>query len=181
MAVGVRQGVEVGHRLEYHEDGTIYAEPFVEGVLHGLAKQYHPDGTLLIVSPFRNGTGTDCWCDLNGTLAEERPMKAGKPSGIERWWDEDQRTVYSEMHWQDGKWHGIRRQWANGRLLPGFPEFFLLGKKVSKRAYLRKGMLEPDVPRYRSEDDAPEREFPEAFLRLQQRARRLNSRRGPSR
>src|SRR5690606_32236977 len=71
MAVGVRQGVEVGHRLEYHEDGTIYAEPFVEGVLHGLAKQYHPDGTLLIVSPFRNGTGTDCWCDLNGTLAEE--------------------------------------------------------------------------------------------------------------
>lgn len=177
VAVGLRQSVPVGHRMDYHDDRTIYAEPHVDGVVHGLAKQYHPDGRLLIVSPFRNGTGIDYWCDLNGLLAEERPIHAGRPSGVERWWDEDQRTVHTETHWLEGKWHGVRRQWAEGRLLPGFPEFFLLGKKVAKRTYLRKAKLERDVPTYCTEEDAPERELPDAFLRLQQRARKLNQRR----
>jgi antitoxin component YwqK of YwqJK toxin-antitoxin module len=61
LAVGVRDGVPVGHQLEFHERGVVYAEPFVDGKLHGLAKQFGIDGRLVLVSPFEHGTGTDFW------------------------------------------------------------------------------------------------------------------------
>lgn len=95
LAVGLRNGVPVGHQLEFHERGVVYAEPFVDGRLHGLAKQFGTDGRLLLVSPFEHGTGTDFWCGERRRLAEEHPLVDGKPSGTERWWNEDQKTVYS--------------------------------------------------------------------------------------
>jgi antitoxin component YwqK of YwqJK toxin-antitoxin module len=89
LAVGLKNGVPVGHQLEYQDGGIVYAEPFVNGALHGLAKQFGRGGRLLLVSPFKRGTGTDFWCDERGRLAEEHPLVKGKPSGTERWWNPD--------------------------------------------------------------------------------------------
>ena len=178
IAVGMRNGALYGHQITYHDDGTLYAEPLVDGLLHGLAKQYDPRGRLLLVSPFRHGTGTDFWCDERGRLAEEHPLLHGKPSGIERWWVEDQRSIYSETQWLDGEWHGVARQWTTGgELDAGFPRFFVRGTKVSKRTYLQTARTDPSLLRYRTADDCPEREVPTTFLKLRQRARRLNARR----
>src|SRR5260370_32765492 len=47
--------------------------------------------------------------------SEEHPLVHGKPSGVERWWDEDQKTVYSETGWVVGAWHGIKRHWTKAR------------------------------------------------------------------
>lgn len=176
LAVGLRNGVPVGHQVEFHEFGGVYAEPFVEGRLHGLARQFAPDGRLLMVSPFEHGTGTDFWCDHQGRLAEEHPVVDGKPSGTERWWTEDQKTVYSETEWLNGEWHGATRHWTGGRLDRGFPKFFVEGKRVSKRAYLKLAQRDRTLPPFRPESDSPVRTLPERFLRLRERARRMRHR-----
>lgn len=176
VAVGLKHGVRAGHQVEYHGNGIVYAEPFVEGMLNGLAKQFGPDGRLLLASPFVRGSGTDFWCDERGRLAEEHPLLEGKPSGTERWWSEDQKTVYSETEWLNGEWHGATRHWTGGRLDRGFPKFFVKGRRVSKRDYLKIAERDPSLPPYRREADVPVRALPREFLELRRRARRVNSR-----
>jgi antitoxin component YwqK of YwqJK toxin-antitoxin module len=173
LAYGLRDGAVVGFQLEYHAGGIIYAEPFRNGVVHGLAKQFDTAGRLLLVSPFKHGTGTDFWCDERGRLAEEHPLVAGKPSGTERWWCDDQKSVYSETEWLNGDWHGATRHWTNGRLDRGFPKFYVSGERVSKRAYVKMARRDPSLPTYRQEADSPARTLPKRFVELKQRARRL--------
>ena len=151
----------------------VYAEPFVKGVLHGVAKQFGANGHLVLVSPFRQGTGTDFWCDERGRLAEEHPLVEGKPSGTERWWNPDQKTVHSETEWLKGEWHGATRHWTEGRLDRGFPKFYVRGKRVSKRAYMKFAEGDPSLPPYRHEADSPARNLPKRFLVLRRRARRF--------
>jgi hypothetical protein len=173
MAVGLKDGVPVGHQLEFQDGALVYAEPFVKGLLHGTAKQFDTRGRLLLVSPFKQGTGTDFWCDERGRLSEEHPLVAGKPSGTERWWNEDQKTAYSETEWLNGEWHGATRHWTDGRLDRGFPRFFVRGKRVSKRAYLKLAARDPSLPPYRPEADSPARVLPKRVLELRQRTRRV--------
>jgi antitoxin component YwqK of YwqJK toxin-antitoxin module len=169
----MRDGAVVGYQLEYHEGGIVYAEPFVNGLLHGLAKQFDSHGRLLLVSPFKQGTGTDFWCDERGRLSEEHPLEAGKLSGTERWWNPDQKTVYSETEWLNGECHGATRHWTAGRLDRGFPKFYVRGKRVSKPAYMKMAGGDPSLMPYRREADSPERDLPKRFLELRTRARRL--------
>jgi antitoxin component YwqK of YwqJK toxin-antitoxin module len=166
----------VGHQLEFDERGVVYAEPFVDGQLHGLAKQFSSDGHLLLVSPFKHGTGTDFWCDERGRLAEEHPLVGGRPSGTERWWSDDQTTVYSETEWLNGESHGATRHWTDGRLDRGFPKFFVKGKRVSKRAYLTCAQRDRTLPPIRQEADSPVRTLPQRFLQLRERALRTRHR-----
>jgi hypothetical protein len=98
---------------------------------------------------------------------------AGKPSGTERWWNPDQKTVYSETEWLNGEWHGATRHWTDGRLDRGFPKFFVRGKRVSRRAYLKLAARDPSLPPYRPEADSPARALPKTFLELRQRTRRV--------
>lgn len=177
LAVGLRDGVPVGHQLEYEDGAIVYAEPFVNGVLHGSAKQFGPHGRLLLVSPFKHGTGTDFWCDERGRLAEEHPLVEGRPSGTERWWKPDQKRVYSETEWLNGEWHGATRRWTHGRLDRGFPKFYVRGKRVAKRAYLKLAGEDPSLPPYREEADLPARTLSKRFLELRERARRIARRR----
>lgn len=173
LAYGLRDGVVVGHQLEYEDGAIVYVEPFVEGVIHGLAKQFRPDGELLLVSRFRRGTGTDFWCDAQGCLAEEHPLVRGRPSGTERWWNLDQTSISSETEWLDGEWHGAKREWDDERLLPGFPKFFVRGERVAKRTYLKLAGKDSSLPPYRPEADSPARSLPRSFLELRERARRI--------
>jgi hypothetical protein len=90
IAWGVRKGRPDGYRVSYEWRQNVgwhveYAEPFVDGLLHGWAKQYTPRGKLLMASPFVRGTGIDFWCDSKGHLSEEHPSVSGAVSGCERW------------------------------------------------------------------------------------------------
>lgn len=182
MAVGLRDGVPVGYQLEYCDGALMYAEPFMRGVVHGLAKQFDTQGRLLLVSPFKKGTGTDFWCDEHGCLSEEHSLVEGKPSGTERWWNPDQKTIYCETEWLNGKWHGATRYWTDGRLDRGFPRFFVRGRRVSKRAYMGFAEQDASLPPYLQEADSPVRTLPKRFLELKERARRLRrGRTGPRR
>ncbi|WP_075006557.1 toxin-antitoxin system YwqK family antitoxin [Stigmatella aurantiaca] len=173
MAMGLRGGRITGHRIDYHRNGVVsYAEPFLNGLLHGWAKQYSLRGRLLLASPFQRGTGIDYWCDNRGRLAEEHPLVGGKLSGCDRWWDENQQTVYRETGWLDGEAHGIHREWTEGRLRRGFPQFFIRGQRVSKREYLAASRGDSRLPAYTPQEDLPERTLPERFLQLRQRVRR---------
>jgi hypothetical protein len=63
IAWGVRKGRPDGYRVSYEWRPNVgwyvrCAEPYVDGLLHGWAKQYTPRGKLLMASPFIRGTGT---------------------------------------------------------------------------------------------------------------------------
>jgi hypothetical protein len=171
IAQGIRDGVRVGYQIDYRYGVLTYAEPFKNGFVHGWAKQFDSRGRLIFESPFRYGTGIDYWCDDRGRLCEERPMVAGKPSGWERWWSEDQKTVYEETSWLDGVWHGIKRRWTKGRLERGYPQFFLRGERISKQEYVVAARGDPTLPPYRPEDDSPRRRRPDRFVELKRRLR----------
>jgi hypothetical protein len=175
VATGLRRGVPDGYQIEYVDGRISYAEPFVDGVQHGWARQYAPSGRILMECPFRSGSGTDYWCDDRGQLSEEHPLVGGRPSGVERWWA-DGRSIYSETHWLDGEWHGPHRRWRGGKLDQGFPEFYIRGKRTSKPAYLKALRDDLTLPAYRPEDDSPERTLPRAFAALRARVRKKNLR-----
>lgn len=100
LVISLRGRSAHGYRLEYHEEpaGAVsYAEPFVRGRVHGLAKQFDVDGRLMMVSPFVRGTGMDFWCDEAGRLLEAHPIVNSRISGSDRWWNPDGKTVF-EAH-----------------------------------------------------------------------------------
>jgi hypothetical protein len=174
--VGLRAGVQVGYRIEYHDrplEGVSFAEPLVDGLPHGLAKQYDAKGQILLVSPFVRGTGIDFWCRSDGSLAEEHPLVRGRQHGTERWWNPDGCTVFAETDYLDGLKHGIAREWTDGQLVRGNPRFFLEGTPVSRARYLQVAVRERHLRPHLREDDRPERAVPELFLRLRRRAGRL--------
>jgi antitoxin component YwqK of YwqJK toxin-antitoxin module len=171
IARGLRNGARVGHQIEYYDGTVSYVEPFEDGLVHGWAKQFDARGRLIFMSPFKHGTGTDYWCNEQGLLCEEHPLVAGKPSGWERWWNEDQKTVYQETAWLGGACHGIKREWTKGRLDHGFPQFFIRGQRVRKRKYLVAARRDPTLPPYRPEDDSPKRRLPDRFIELKRRVR----------
>jgi hypothetical protein len=174
LAYGLREGRQHGYHVEYIAGTVSFAERFVNGQVHGWTKNYNRTGKLLIECSFTRGTGTDYWCYDDGRLCEEHPSVAGKPSGVERWWV-DEHNVYIEDHWLDGKWHGPRRYWRNGKLEPGFPKFFIKGTRVSKRSFLKASRTDDSLPEYRREEDFPERTLPAEFQRLRERVRRKRS------
>lgn len=160
-----------GYRVEYIDYLARYAEPFVDGLQHGWARQYGPTGKLILECRFKRGTGTDYWCDDDGRLSEEHPLVGGEPSGIERWWDPDQKRIYIETHWRAGQWHGPQRRWSGARLEKGFPSFFIWGERVSRRTYLSAAKRDLTLPPYSAMEDRPERTLPAEFLALKLRLR----------
>lgn len=170
-AIGLRNGRAHGYQIDCRSGKLLYAEPFVDGLVHGWTKQYDEGGRLLIECPFKRGTGVDYWCDDAGELAEEHPMVDGKPSGWERWWS-GRRSVYIETKWLRGEMHGISREWRDGKLERGYPRFFIRNARVSKRKYVAAARSDPTLPPYDPRDDRPARALPKQFLELRDRVKR---------
>ena len=169
IAVGRRGGKKYGYLVEYHEGTVSYAEPFVDGLQHGWAKQYTRKGRLLIANPYVRGTGTDYFCNSRGELQEEHPIVDRRLSGFDRWWT-DRTSVHEETHYVAGEKHGIVRHWSGGKLSPEYPKYFVNGEEVSRERYLEAARRDPTLPAHRPEDDSPERTLPERFLELRRRA-----------
>jgi hypothetical protein len=144
-----------------------FAEPYVNGLAHGTARQWSRDGELLGTYSMNHGTGVDLWRQKNDFgnglqyLSEARYLRDGKFHGFEWWINEDQRSVWQERHFKFDKLHGIERDWnSEGRLRRGFPRYWVEGVRVAKRQYLRACIKDPSLPRFLDSDNRPVREFP---------------------
>ena len=156
-----RNGIKHGIERHWYQNGRLmWQTNYDKGLEHGIARQWGRKGEFLGGYRMRHGTGVDLWWDL-GVLAEERHVKNGLLHGFERWWTEG--VVWEESHWQAGEEHGIRREWRldeSRRLRPGYPHFFIRGKRVRKAEYLRRQPADLTLPPYRAADNKPERPLP---------------------
>ena len=167
----LKDGNKHGRQIFWNEDGTIdFIEPFFEGKVHGTAKQYQ-DGKLIGTYKIVHGTGYDVWRGHRGDgvvrVSEIHPIRDGLPHGFEWWLNEDQRSVYEEKHWFNGKWHGIEREWNfKNKLRRGYPKYWLHGEAVTKRQYISAARKDAALPPFRLKDNSPKREFPPEIRRL---------------
>lgn len=164
--VGLRDGRYHGVDYRWDVPGIlISAIPYENGHEHGTAHQWGHDGTYLGSYTMEHGTGIDLWrSECKGgspTLSEVRYYRDGQRHGFEWWINGDQCSVYEEGHYVNGQPHGILRHWnQHGRLRRGYPQYYVQGKRVTKRQYLRAGQLDPSLPHFSPEDNLPTRTFP---------------------
>ncbi len=143
----------------WHDNGTIEHETtYFEGKEHGISTQYDPGGRSIGTYEMNFGTGVDLWYYAPGIIAEERHYKDSNRDGYERWWNTDNQSIYRESHFRGGLEHGIFRVWnREGKLCRGFPAYFVDGKKVSKRSYLKTSEGDRSLPNYLADEDRPHR------------------------
>lgn len=166
----LRNGRKHGREFDWDDDGTLsLIEPYVDGKIHGTAKQYGRDGSIIGTYTLRHGTGYDIWRvedDAGINISEIHTFKDGLPHGYE-WWLMKPHLVWREVHWHEGKYHGIEREWNSAnKLSRGFPGYWIKGKRVDKRKYLRAAKEDPTLLPFRLKDNSPRRRFPSAIEAL---------------
>jgi antitoxin component YwqK of YwqJK toxin-antitoxin module len=140
-------------------------EPYANGKLHGLAKQYGRTGKVIGTYRFVRGTGYDIWRyeEQDGSIgiSEIFSVQDGSLHGYEWWLKADQHSVWHERHWQQGKVHGIERMWNDkNRLKRGYPKYWIQSQQVSKRVYLKAVKEDKTLPKFQEKDNRPQRKFP---------------------
>jgi antitoxin component YwqK of YwqJK toxin-antitoxin module len=181
LSIEYRIKGEVVAVLFWHEDGSLMdEEPYhqgkrhgmyrtwapsgqimwecrcVNGKEHGIARQWSSDGRLLGLYKMVHGTGHDLWFDDDGSLSEEYNRRDGGLHGIERWWDHGK--LYIERYWRNNQLHGIWREWIKyPRLSRGYPQYYVNGKKVTKRAYIKACQTDPSLPPFKESENKPHR------------------------
>ena len=167
----LRNGSKHGREYQWDDDGTLsLIEPYVNGKIHGTAKQYGRDGSVIGTYSLRHGTGYDIWRreseDGTITISEIHTLKDGLPHGYE-WWLTKPHVLSAELHWHEGEYHGIEREWSFAKKLRrGFPRYWINGDRVTKRKYLRAAEKDPTLPPFRLKDNSPRRKFPPAIEQL---------------
>lgn len=164
-----KDGQPHGWYYEFDEEtGDLQCKEFyVEGKLHGTCKQWI--GSKFVGAyTLEMGNGDDLWRHLNEDgnicLSEIRQYKDGNFHGYVWWVNDDQQSVWSEEHFNEGQPHGIKRQWnIEGKLSRGYPQYYVLGEKVDKRKYLRLAVKDQSLPSFRVEDQSPQRSFTAAI------------------
>lgn len=168
----LRNGKKHGREYIWDEAGVLESvEPYVDGELHGLCKQYNRKGKVIGTYRFVHGTGYDIWRyeredGLIG-ISEIFTVKDNALHGYEWWPQDDQRSVWHERHWHKGLLHGVERRWnEKGRLRRGYPKYWIKGKNIKKRAYMNAAAKDTSLPRYKEKDNLPKRTFPEEVEKL---------------
>jgi hypothetical protein len=162
----LKNGNKHGREYIWDESGALESvEPYREGKLHGLAKQYNRKGKVIGTYRFAHGTGYDIWRyereDGSVGISEIFSVNDGALDGFEWWLKADQHSVWHERPWQGGRYHGIERRWnAQGRLKRGYPKYWVQGQAVTKRFYLKATERDQTLPKYRESENRPQRKFP---------------------
>jgi len=166
MEIGVKNGVMHGTFKRWYKNGQIQQDStYIDGKEHGTTRQYSYDGALIGSYVMDFGTGVDLWFCSLGVLSEERYYLDGKRHGFERWWSCDNETIFMEFHFWNDLEHGIFRQWnAHDKLRRGFPQYYIMGKRVNKRQYMRACRNDPTLPPFVAEDNQPFRNLPREIL-----------------
>jgi len=168
----------LAHGTQYYFDadfdGTLrvtFAEPYRGGLAHGMARQWSNDGKRIIGTyTMKHGTGIDLWRNWSYEsksyyLSEVRYVRNGKWHGFEWWLNENQKTIHSENHFWEDLQHGIQRKWnSKGRLMRGYPRYWVNNERVFKRQYLRARAKDCNLPPFREADNLPQRMFPAEVL-----------------
>jgi hypothetical protein len=168
----LRNGLRHGREFQWDDDGTLLSiEPYVNGRVHGTAKQYGRRGKIIGTYELRHGTGYDIWRQENEDgsiyISEIHTLRNGLPHGYEWWLTNKPHVVWHELHWREGQYHGIERQWnAAHKSRGGFPQYWINGDQVDKRKYLRVAEKDPSLPPFRVRDNSPRRRFPLAIEQL---------------
>lgn len=168
----LRNGKKHGREYIWNEIGTLESvEPYANGKIHGLAKQYGRNGRIIGTYRCIHGTGFDIWRQERGDgsiiISEIHSLQDGLPHGYEWWLREDQRSVWHERHWQQGVVHGSERLWnSKGSLQRGYPKFWVQGKAIRKAAYLKAAQEDKTLPIFRENDNRPQRRFPAEIATL---------------
>jgi antitoxin component YwqK of YwqJK toxin-antitoxin module len=172
METPLKNDKKHGREYVWYEDGALESvEPYIEGKLHGLAKQYNRKGKVIGTYRLIRGTGFDIWRyerqDGSIGISEIFSVQDGSLHGYEWWLRTDQRSVWHERHWHHGQYHGIERMWnKKGRLKRGYPKYWIQNQKVSKRAYMEAAERDKTLPKYWEIDNRPQRRFPAEIERL---------------
>lgn len=163
---GLQNGVMHGLFRTWHDNGKISQEStYFEGKEHGETRQYDEDGAQIGSYVMEFGTGVDLWFCSAGVLAEEREYRDGRRYGFERWWCCDNQTIWEESHFWNDTNHGIFRQWnSQGKLRRGYPQYYIMGKRVKKRQYERACRHDPTLPLMNTDDNQPFRNLPKGVL-----------------
>jgi antitoxin component YwqK of YwqJK toxin-antitoxin module len=162
----LRNNQKHGREYTWNDEGTLESvEPYFEGKLHGLSKQYGRKGRVIGTYRCVHGTGFDIWRyereDGSVRISEIHSLQNGLPHGYEWWLRADQASVWHERHWQQGMVHGIERLWNNNGILQrGYPKFWIQGRAVNKRVYLKAAAQDNTLPTFRAGDNRPQRQFP---------------------
>ena len=168
----LKNGRKHGREYIWNEDGALESvEPYVEGKLHGLAKQFGRKGNVIGTYRLVGGTGYDIWRyereDGSTGISEIHSLQDNVPHGFEWWLKADQHSVWHERHWQQGKVHGIERMWNDkGQIKRGYPKYWILNQAVRKRIYLKAAEQDISLPTYREKDNLPQRRFPNEIENL---------------
>jgi hypothetical protein len=164
----LRDGLLHGVMYYFHSSSQVcFAEPYVHGLAHGIARQWDENGKRIGAYTMSHGTGVDLWRQRANYgrgriyLQEARYLKDGKWHGFEWWLNEDQESVHSERHFQYNQMHGIEREWnVEGHLRRGYPRYWVSNKQVTRSQYLRARAKDPTLPPFREKDNRPQRSFP---------------------
>jgi hypothetical protein len=160
-----------GIELERHESGGVaWCAQWAHGKQHGLAMQLDARGRPLLVTTFVRGRGTDIWIDC-GAVSEVREMADGTLHGSVVWGN-PRRPSSEEQFWR-GKRHGVFREWDDGKLRRGVPQFYVRDARVSRRAYVTAQARDASLPVYDERDDANARPLPAVVRDALARAKEL--------
>lgn len=120
--------------------------PLKNGVPHGVARTWHPNGALANEQRFRDGSlhGLCRQWNEQGGLLGEFTMDHG--SGTQSEWHENGKFK-TEFTTIDGRFCGRYRRWLwNGSL--AVEKYFLNGKDVTRSAYSRAAAKDDSLPQY---------------------------------
>jgi hypothetical protein len=171
------RGREHGLQIERDDEGKIaWCAQWSHGKQHGLTMQLGRGGRPLLVTEFVRGRGTDIWTSgcagpAHAGVSEVRELADDRLNGWIRWGNP--RRPWEEEHYRRGERHGITRVWKDNELSAGYPQFFVRGVRVSRRAYRAAEAADPTLPRYLEQDNVNARPLPEVVRAALARAKEL--------
>lgn len=118
----------------------------MNGRLHGITRQFHPNGQLEAELPYDNGLphGIAKFWATDGRFLGEFQMEHG--TGVVRMWYEDG-SLQAEVPFLRGLLTGRQKSWDEvGE--PFATLFWIRGQKATRKKYLEACKTDPELPRY---------------------------------
>jgi hypothetical protein len=168
----MKDGLKHGREITWDDNGKLLLiEPYVNGKIHGTAKQYGRNGKVIGKYKLKHGTGFDIWRQEDERnrvfVSEIHSLKGGVPDGYEWWFASFEQNLLHERHWRTGKLHGIERLWnSKGKLRRGYPKFYVADEAVPKQKYIRMTLIDKSLPDFQEKDNLPYRKLPSEIRKL---------------
>ena len=169
----VKNNLKHGIECTWYEDTGKIAllEPYSNGMVHGMAKQWDHNGDFLGSYALKYGTGCDIWRgrreDGSIYVAEIMCFKQGKQHGYSWFFNENQTSVSYEHHFMNGFEHGIQRMWkARNKIFSEYPRYFIKGKRVTKPQYITASLKDRELPEFKAQDQKWDRRFSRDIERI---------------